>query len=108
MALAELYRSHLAEQLRRADAALARGGFDHLLIPSGMEHYGFLDDQNYPFRSNPHFLAWVPLNHHPGSWISYTPGQRPVLAISALKGAPDSGPGTQASSWALATLAATE
>ncbi len=80
MALAELYGPHLAEQMRRADAALARGGFDHLLIPSGMEHYGFLDDQNYPFRSNPHFLAWVPLNHHPGNWISYTPGQRPVLA----------------------------
>lgn len=80
MTLAELYPDHLAEQMRRADAALARGGFDHLVIPSGAELYAFLDDQTYPFRANPHFLAWLPLTRHPGSWIAYTPGQRPVLA----------------------------
>lgn len=80
MPLPELYAAHLAEQMRRADVALARGGFEHLLIPSGIEHFGFLDDQSYPFRTNPHFLSWVPLNRHPGSWISYTPGRRPVLA----------------------------
>lgn len=79
MSLPELYAAHLAEQMRRADAALARGGFEHLLIPSGMEHYGFLDDQSYPYRANPHFLAWVPLHRHPGSWVAYTPGRRPLL-----------------------------
>jgi Xaa-Pro dipeptidase len=80
MALAELYPDHLREQLRRADAALERAGLEHLLIPSGVEHYGFLDDQTYPFRPNPHFLSWVPLTRHPSSWIAYTPGKRPVLA----------------------------
>ena len=80
MALAELYRDHLREQLRRADAALERAGCDQLIIPSGVEHYGFLDDQTYPFRPNPHFLAWLPLNRHPSCWIAYTPGKRPLLA----------------------------
>lgn len=80
MALAQLYQAHLAEQMRRADEALARAGKDHLIIPSGVELYGFLDDQTYPFRANPHFLAWLPLTRHPSSWIAYTPGQRPVLA----------------------------
>lgn len=80
MQLQDLYAAHLAEQMRRADVALASGGFEQLLIPAGIEHYGFLDDQSYPFRSNPHFLAWVPLHHHPGSWIAYAPGRKPVLA----------------------------
>lgn len=30
-----LYPAHLAELRRRADEALARGGFDHLVVPSG-------------------------------------------------------------------------
>lgn len=80
MSLAERYADHVREQMRRADVALERAGFDHLLIPSGVERYGFLDDQAYPFRANPQFLSWVPLTQHPSSWIAYTPGQRPVLA----------------------------
>ena len=79
MTLAQLYPDHVREQMRRADAALERGGFDHLVIPSGEEHYAFLDDQSYPFRANPHFLAWVPLTHHAGCFIVYTPGQKPRL-----------------------------
>lgn len=79
MPLADLYADHLAEQMRRAEAALAGGGFDHLLIASGVERYSFLDDHSYPFRANPHFLAWLPLTRNPSCWISYTPGQRPLL-----------------------------
>jgi Xaa-Pro dipeptidase len=79
MPLAELYLSHVAEQMRRADVMLERAGRSHLVIASGNEIYAFLDDQTYPYRANPHFLAWVPLTHHPGSWITYTPGERPVL-----------------------------
>ncbi len=79
MTLDALYPDHVREQMRRADVALERGGFDHLVIPSGEEHMAFLDDQGYPFRANPHFLAWVPLTHHAGSFIVYTPGQKPRL-----------------------------
>ncbi|MBS7458427.1 Xaa-Pro dipeptidase [Coralloluteibacterium stylophorae] len=75
-----LYRDHVATLAARADAALARGGFDHLLIPAGVEKYYFLDDNPYPFRANPHFLHWVPLTRHAHSWIAYTPGERPLLA----------------------------
>jgi Xaa-Pro dipeptidase len=80
MSLAELYTAHVREQMRRADIALERVGRDHLLITSGVERYGFLDDQTYPFRPNPHFLSWLPLTRHPSCWIAYTPGARPVLA----------------------------
>lgn len=76
-----LYAAHLQEQQRRADAALARAGYDHLLIASGVEWYSFLDDRGYPYRPNPHFLSWLPLDHHPGCWIAYTPGRRPTLVF---------------------------
>jgi len=78
--LAALYPQHLAETMARADRALERGGFDHLLIAAGVETYAFLDDNHYPFRCNPHFKAWVPLTANPHCWIAYSPGRKPVLA----------------------------
>jgi Xaa-Pro dipeptidase len=77
--LARLYPDHLMTLRRRADAALARGGCDHLVIASGQAHYEFLDDRPYPFAVNPHFKHWLPVTRAPGSWLVYTPGERPRL-----------------------------
>ena len=77
---AGLYASHLDTVLRRADVALERGGFDHLLIASGIEKIRFLDDSPYPFKASPPFKAWLPLTRHPHCWIAYTPGSKPILA----------------------------
>ncbi|HNR92381.1 MAG TPA: Xaa-Pro dipeptidase [Dokdonella sp.] len=74
-----LYADHLATLERRSEAALERGGFDHLVVPSGQLHYQFLDDRDYPFCVNPHFKHWLPVTKAPGSWLVYTPGQRPRL-----------------------------
>ena len=79
-AMSSLYAEHLATLKQRSDAALAKAGFDHLVIASGVEKYQFLDDRPYPFKPNPHFKHWLPLQHHPHSWIAYTPGSKPVLA----------------------------
>ncbi|WP_440225519.1 Xaa-Pro dipeptidase [Dokdonella sp. MW10] len=76
-----LYDEHLATLRQRADAALARGGFDHLVIPAGHPRYQFLDDRPYTFYVNPHFKHWVPSTKAPGSWIVYTPGRRPRLVF---------------------------
>ena len=32
---------------------LARGGFDHLVVPSGTLHYQLFDDRDYPYAVNP-------------------------------------------------------
>lgn len=80
MDITVLYRDHLRTLTARLDAALARTGFDHLLVPAGVEKYHFLDDRPYPFQVNPQFKAWLPLTHHAGSWLAYTPGKTPVLA----------------------------
>lgn len=74
-----LYRQHLDTLEARAQAALARGGFHHLVVPSGNLHYQVFDDRDYPYAANPQFKAWVPLTRNPGSWLVYTPGARPKL-----------------------------
>jgi Xaa-Pro dipeptidase len=77
--LPSLYTTHLQVLRERADAALARGGFDHLVVPSGTLHYQVFDDRDYPYAANPQFKAWLPLTRNPGSWVVYTPGNRPKL-----------------------------
>lgn len=74
-----LYSDHLGVLTRRADEALARGGFDHLVIPSGTLHYQVFDDINYPYAVNPQFKSWLPLTRLPNSWLVHTPGQRPQV-----------------------------
>ena len=77
--LSRLYADHLAIQRARTDVALERGGFDHLVVPSGTSHYQVFDDRDYPYAVNPHFKAWLPLTNIPGSWLIYTPGERPKV-----------------------------
>ena len=74
-----LYADHLGTLMQRVDTALARGGFDQLVIPSGTLHYQAFDDRDYPYAVNPHFKHWLPLTNAPGSWLVYTPGEKPKL-----------------------------
>lgn len=77
--LGALYPGHLRIICDRHEMALEKSGAAHAVIFSGNPGYAFLDDQAYPFRPNPHFLSWAPLASLPGSYVVYTPGQRPVL-----------------------------
>ncbi|GAB3347594.1 Xaa-Pro dipeptidase [Lysobacter tyrosinilyticus] len=77
--LAALYPQHLATLQQRAAEALQRGGFDHLVVPSGTLHYQLFDDRDYPYAVNPQFKHWAPLTRNPGSWLVITPGRRPKL-----------------------------
>jgi Xaa-Pro dipeptidase len=77
--LAALYPQHLDTLQQRTAQALQRGGFDHLVVPSGTLHYHLFDDRDYPYAVNPQFKAWAPLTRNPGSWLVATPGERPKL-----------------------------
>ncbi|MGH8113418.1 MAG: Xaa-Pro dipeptidase [Rhodanobacteraceae bacterium] len=79
--LSALYPAHLAEIEKRGADALAASGRDTLVVAAGQPHGWFLDDQDYAFKCNPHFLAWLPLTDAPGSWIVYTPGSKPKLVF---------------------------
>jgi Xaa-Pro dipeptidase len=76
---ASLYGRHLEVLQARTAVALERGGFDHLVVPSGSLHYQVFDDRDYPYAVNPQFKAWLPLTRNPGSWLVATPGRRPKL-----------------------------
>jgi len=76
---ASLYALHLSTLTGRAQIALARGGFDHLVIPSGTLHYQVFDDRDYPYAVNPQFKHWLPLTRTPGCWLVITPGRTPRL-----------------------------
>ena len=78
-ALADLFPQHIDTLQARTAEALQRGGFDHLVVPSGNLHYQVFDDRDYPYAVNPQFKAWLPLTRAPGSWLVITPGQRPKL-----------------------------
>lgn len=71
------YAQHLDQLQAQAEAALARTGFDALLIASGVEKVAFLDDRNCLFQPNPHFKHWLPLTAHPNCWIVIRPGHKP-------------------------------
>jgi Xaa-Pro dipeptidase len=83
--LASEYGAHLAIMDQRLDEALRDTGFDGAVIFAGDERMVFRDDQTYPFRVEPYFKAWVPLNHAPGSFLRLVPGQRPMLVYKQVE-----------------------
>jgi len=74
-----LFKAHLEDVRSRWEAALAAERLDAAVVHSGTPMYGFLDDYEYAFRPNPHFLWWLPLTRHPESVLLIRPGRRPLL-----------------------------
>src|SRR6266702_4852468 len=60
--------------MRRTVQSLAATGFDALVIHAGSPPTQFLDDQDYPFKVNPHFKAWVPIVDNPRCILVIKPG----------------------------------
>ena len=58
---AQLHLRHVAERQRTTEAALAAANFDGLVIQSGAPFTYFVDDQDAPLRTTPHFAHWCPL-----------------------------------------------
>ncbi|MDH4048716.1 MAG: Xaa-Pro dipeptidase [Gammaproteobacteria bacterium] len=78
-ALGRLFPGHVREIQARHERALERAGAAHAVIFAGAPKPVFLDDYNYNFKANPHFLSWVPLLTNPWSLVVCTPGEKPVL-----------------------------
>ncbi len=94
--LGALYKDHVQALMARHDHALEQAGASHAIIYSGNPKVAFLDDNNYPFKANPHFVSWAPLTTLPFSYIVYTPGEPPILIYfqprdywHVVPGAPD-------------------
>ena len=74
--LDQLYKPHLQTLMRRTEQSLAASGFDALVIHAGSPPTQFLDDQDYPYKVNPHFKAWVPIVDNPHCILLVAPGAR--------------------------------
>jgi len=74
-----LYTDHVAEVQRRWEQALEAEQFEAVLVHSGTPISSFLDDYEYAFRPNPHFLHWLPLTRHADSALLVLPGRQPTL-----------------------------
>jgi Xaa-Pro dipeptidase len=74
--LDQLYKPHLQTLMRRTEQSLAASGFDALVIHAGSPPTQFLDDQDYPYKVNPHFKAWVPIVDNPRCVLVVVPGAR--------------------------------
>jgi len=77
--LDQLYKPHLQTLMRRTEQSLAASGFDALVIHAGSPPTQFLDDQDYPYKVNPHFKAWVPIVDNPRCILVAVPGARPKV-----------------------------
>jgi Xaa-Pro dipeptidase len=77
--LDELYKPHLQILMQRTERSLAATGFDALVIHSGSPPVQFLDDQDYPYKVNPQFKAWVPITDNPRCILVVVPGARPKV-----------------------------
>ena len=74
-----LYAEHVAQVQAHWEAALEAENLSAALVHSGTPLYSFLDDYEYAFRPNPHFLHWLPLTQHADSALLIVPGERPRL-----------------------------
>jgi Xaa-Pro dipeptidase len=77
--LDQLYKPHLQTLMRRAEQSLAASGFDAMVIHAGSAPTQFLDDQDYPYKVNPHFKAWVPITDNPRCMLVVAPNARPKV-----------------------------
>lgn len=78
-ALGKTYPAHIQALKARHDRALERAGAGHAVIFSGAPRLVFLDDYNYPFKPNPHFVSWLPLTATPHCYLVYSPDEMPIL-----------------------------
>ncbi len=83
--LGSLYSDHIQTIKSRHDQALERAGASHAVIFSGAPRAVFLDDYDYPFKPNPHFVGWLPLTQIPYCYVIHTPGEIPVLVYCQEK-----------------------
>ena len=67
---------HLQTLMQRTDRSRSTAsGFDALVIHAGCPPTQFLDDQDYPYKVNPHFKAWVPIVDNPRCILVYRTGR---------------------------------
>lgn len=79
LTIQQLFTQHIEQLQHRVTDVLERESLDALIIHSGYPLRTFLDDQHYPFKTNPHFKHWLPLTEHPHCWLVVNGVDKPKL-----------------------------
>ncbi len=77
--LVSSYQQHIMVNQARVRDVLTRENLDGLVIHSGQNKRLFLDDNNYPFKVNPLFKAWLPVTDNPNCWLLVNGEDKPKL-----------------------------
>lgn len=80
--LLDLFKKHVAEKVAIFQDILPATGYNELLIASGKVHVQFQDDMFYPFKANPYFKEWLPLNKRQECFLHLVQGlEKPRLYL---------------------------
>lgn len=75
----ELFNNHIQILQSTLIKLFEKTGYETLIIHSGELIYSFLDDRTYPFKVNPLFNYWVPVNDVPNCWVIVDGINKPKL-----------------------------
>lgn len=99
MSQASQYHQHLISLQQRYEQLMQRENLESIVVYSGHPHYQFLDDNDYPFKCNPHFKHWLPLTKHPFSLLVIRPNSKPELYLHQVADFWHSQPQLPAGEW---------
>jgi len=77
--LAQTYPEHVNRLQNLTAQVLKNERLDALVIHSGQPIRQFLDDMDYPFKTNPQFKAWLPVVDNPHCWLLVNGESKPKL-----------------------------
>jgi len=80
------YVEHCREKIARFQTILEATGYDRILIGSGPAKLQFQDDMAYPFKPNPYFREWVPLDKRADCFLQISADKaKPVLYLLTVE-----------------------
>jgi Xaa-Pro dipeptidase len=81
-----LFPQHVREKTQRFQKLLNNTGYQALIIASGSFKTQFQDDLFYPFKANPYFKEWLPLNKRRDAFLVITlDAELPTLLLDCAE-----------------------
>lgn len=77
--LTKLYHQHVDQTVANHQALLAKYDYDFALVPSGELQTIYMDDMQYPFKTNAHFKWLTPFTREPNCFVVIPQSGKPSL-----------------------------
>jgi Xaa-Pro dipeptidase len=98
--ISDLFQQHIVEKVARFQLMLEKLGWDEIVIGSGGGKVQFQDDMAYPFKVNPYFREWMPLDKRHNCFLLIQRGSdKPKLYLSCVEDIWHSAPQTLADNY---------